>query len=284
MFSSGLRPYREDEAELRARRDAMLAERREELALLAGDAPRIFARRASRIAGGAIAMVGALALVTTTIATRAPALWGARARGTPLTPILLATLGAIPMAALVAWIAARVTARRVARRELEPTRDVRTDVERLSRAGPARLLADVAQRMETCSVWMPLGGCALVAPLSLHLFVAALAFPDARPLTSEFDLWIVLSVVLTIPAHATLAALALRFARRLRGWRPGTGVAVPSAWAPLLWTILAGCVPGIVLYLVPPILVAVTGLFVPIAFAGVRAMTLGERAALATVA
>ena len=289
MFSFEAMSYRDDEAALRARREELVATLRREIDVLDGDAPRVFARRVARISGGAVAIAGACCLVLVAAATRGvPFVVGRTSIEAPLTPILLASALAAPIAAVLAWIAARIGAKRIAERVLAGaiTGDPRTDVERLSRASLERLFAELADRMETRSVWAPLVGAALIVPLSLHFGVAAVLAPSSD-ITRGFDFWILASLVLTIPAHAVLALLAVRFARRLRAWRPGDGAHAaqpPSAWAPLLWTIVAGCVPGVVLYLVPPILVAVTGLFVPIAFTQVRRAALRERGALDAIA
>ena len=74
-------------------------------------------------------------------------------------------------------------------------------------------------------------------------------------------------MVITACAHITLACLAVRFARMLREARAPDGK-TPSVWAPFFWTVAAGCVPGIILFLVPPLVVAVTGfVFIPASFA-----------------
>ncbi|HEY8079475.1 MAG TPA: hypothetical protein VIF62_35335 [Labilithrix sp.] len=277
--------YRDDEVGLRAHRDALLADRRDETrasAFATSGAPSIFARRAARVAGGVVAIAGALAMTLTAICTRGiPWLLGVEQAKPSLTPILFVTALAAPLVALVVRLSAGAFARRIAARMIAQTDDVRTDVARLAERSAASLFAEWVDRLEVRSVWLPLAGAALVVPLTLHLAFAWIVSSSQTDLTSDFDVWILLSLVLTIPAHGVLALLAVRFAKKLRAWREGERR--PSAWAPLLWTIVAGCVPGIVLYLIPPILVAVTGLFVPIAFSVMRARVLDERAKLAAL-
>ncbi len=282
MFSFEPMSYRDDEAGLRAYREELLAERRDELASIGGDAARIFARRAARMAGGLVAIAGALAMALTALFTRGvPWALGREQVEAPLTPILSCTVIAAPIVALVTRVAARAFARPIASRLIAATDDVRSDVATLSRSSASALFADHVDRMEVRSVSVPLVGAALVVPLALHLLFAWIV-GTSSDLARGFDFWILLSLVLTIPAHTVLALMAVRYAKKLRAWR-GEHPA-PSTWAPLLWTVLAGCVPGLVLYLIPPILVAITGLFVPLAFTFMRFRVTDERARLDAVA
>jgi hypothetical protein len=271
--------YRDDEAGLRAYRDELLNERQGEVRGRAfRSAARVFACRAARIAGGYVAIAGALAMTMTAFVTRAlPWALGFKQGDTPLTPFLVFSVIGALMVALVVSIAAKALAPRVALRNIATSSDVRADVTRLERPSTSAFAA-LAHRMELRSVSAPLVGAALVTPLTLHLLFAWVVGSHTEDLIKDFDAWIFASLVLTIPAHAVLAFLAVRFAKKLRAWR--VGEALPSVWAPLGWTTLAGCVPGIVLFLIPPILVGVTGLFVPITFRAMRDRALHERALL----
>ena len=101
----------------------------------------------------------------------------------------------------------------------------------------------------TASLVMPSVGIALLAPLTLQLpFVIALG--DA----SEFGEWARLSLIITGATHLVFAALVAARAWRLVAGRPAPGPGLIYATC-----VAVSCVPFAVLYLIPPALVAITG-------------------------
>jgi hypothetical protein len=111
-----------------------------------------------------------------------------------------------------------------------------------ARAGGVRLLA--------WSLVAPTVGVVLTLPLTLHLLVSSVMTIPA----TAFDDWCVISLILTGPAHITVAALsatrAIRLANGQDAYRPRSIY---------LWTVVVSCLPFII-FVVPPLVVAVTGL------------------------
>jgi hypothetical protein len=101
---------------------------------------------------------------------------------------------------------------------------------------------------------VPMIGIALLGPISMHLPFALLGG------TRTFDDWVVMSLVCTGPAHLAFAYAGATRAAQLARARP--------AWSPRTVyriTVIVSCVPFVLLFAIPPILVAFTGLpFLPI--------------------
>jgi hypothetical protein len=284
----GLAPilsYRDDEGGLRFRREELLVLRRCEVDGARDEFVGIHARRIARIAGGATAIAGAGCITFLSgLAYGAKALLDVSlfANEPPVTAILVATVLLVPLAMVIAWSVARERMRTTIESAVQPTSDVRLDVARLEHAPPLALLSARVDSLEFHSVWVPLMGWALVAPLSMHLMLAlVLGWVGIEDL-AKFDWWILVSLVLTGVGHGVLCMMAVRFARRLRGWR-ATTEGSPSVWAPYGWTMLGACAPGVILYAVPPLIAAVTSLFVPVTFSWLKQRVLAERAALASL-
>lgn len=147
----------------------------------------------------------------------------------------------------------------------------------LSSPDDSRRLRALAARVEPLSYSLPLVGLALVGPLSLHAPLFVLAQDGLLALGR----WMAISAVLVGLAHITLAALSVRFARKLHR---GTLTRSPEreALRAVGFTTLAACVPGFAWLGIPPIIVAITGLlFVPAAFAVIARCRGFERAVLA---
>jgi hypothetical protein len=124
----------------------------------------------------------------------------------------------------------------------------------------ARLLAHRwhGDTLKYAGLVLPAVGLALIAPLTTHLLVT---LPFGLGLRS-FDDWTQISLVVTGAAHI---AFAVTSAYRVVGLIDGTRV-LSVQWVFLI-VILVSCVPFVVL-IVPPILVALTGLaMLPILFA-----------------
>jgi hypothetical protein len=286
MVSFEALSYRDNQGGLRLRRAELVAERTRELDALPSDLRRAHARRVSRIAGGTVAIAGVvLMLVAAGLSSGAEVVLGSPIVKVPLTPFLIGgVLLAIP-AMIVARLTARLALPRGLRGGLSITGDAHYDVARLEAGGPLRWACERVDRLERASVAVPLVAWSLCAPLLSHFGVFLGFFSTSGDWSErafhEFDSWILASIVLTAAAHGALVFCSLRFAKNLRRANDSAAQPMPSAWAPLGWTVLAGCVPGIVLFLVPPVLVVLTGIaFIPPVFAFMRARVLGERNAI----
>jgi hypothetical protein len=104
------------------------------------------------------------------------------------------------------------------------------------------------------SVIVPTAGIALLLPITLHLPVVV-AVADA----SAFDFWVTASLCVTGLAHIVFAGLCVLRARQLIAGRPAV-----TPRAIYVATLLTSCVPFVLLWAIPPLLVAVTALpFLP---------------------
>ena len=192
--------YRDDEAGLRVRRDELLLLCNSEVDGARDALVGICARRVARVAGGATAIAGAACITFLSGLTYGvKALLGITlfAREPPVTSILVAAVLLVPLAMALGWTAARLRMRMAIERALQPTSDVRLDVARLEHAPPLALLSARVDSLELHSVWVPLVGWALVAPLSMHLTLALLVGWVGIGRLQEFDWWILTSLVLT---------------------------------------------------------------------------------------
>ena len=104
------------------------------------------------------------------------------------------------------------------------------------------------------SVVIPTLGIALLLPITLHLpIVLLIADADA------FDFWVIASLWITGLAHLVFATTSA-----VRGYRLVTGQAALSPAAIYVATLITSCVPFVVLWAIPPTLVAITALpFLP---------------------
>jgi hypothetical protein len=121
------------------------------------------------------------------------------------------------------------------------------------------------------SMMVPAAAIPLLFPITLHMPVALL-LSDSE----GFNDWVALSVWITGLPHAVLAITSALRARQL--------VAGKRAWSPAriyAATVIASCLPFVVLYAIPPVLVAITGLAcMPLLYAMERIVA-RERAELA---
>lgn len=225
----------------------------------------VVAARTARVTFGLALMGGALFAVTGAFAV--PAMGGA---------ILLLTLpAAVALAFLVGrlallfapWLAAQQPAFGGG-----PT----TPVSALASPGESVDLHALAGRLEPWSYALPLVGLSFVAPLSIHAPVFLFASDGLLALGQ----WIAASTLLVGIAHLTLAGLSLRFGLKLyRGTL--TRSAEREAMRALGLTTLMGCVPGVFFFGIPPLLVAITGMFfVPASFVVIERCCAYERALL----
>jgi hypothetical protein len=117
------------------------------------------------------------------------------------------------------------------------------------RLGSRRAL-DHAGELEIPALVVPSLGAALLLPLTLHLPFAAALSRELR----AFDSWAQLSLLITGPTHLALAVLAALRARQLALGVP----ALSPKWIYGL-CVAVSCLPfGI--FVIPPLLVAATGL------------------------
>src|SRR5262249_42161485 len=160
------------------------------------------------------------------------------------------------------------------------------DLELLSANDPSPLLrrhsARQHSKLEMWSTTLPLAAISLLTPLTLHYF-AALLMGSAAP--RSYSEWIRISLVIVGHAHLTLMYLAIRFGRKLVESESDkiANMSIHSEWAKA-WaiTILVSGLPGVVLFAVPPILVAITGIvFIPFMFTVTQRRVLVERALVA---
>ena len=267
-----------------ASRYAELAETRAEQIESLRGARTTYARRVARIAGGAVGTLGALFVFGLAIVAL---LSGRGFMHDPETRGLLtrALLLSWPFA-IVAYVAARVAARArmdaLLAKPLARTGDWARDLSRLELDAPARVVESRAASLESWSAALPLVALSFLAPLTLHfLFVLVTSGGSADP--KSFDEWISVSVAIVGHAHLVLAICALRFGHKL-AVRETSEIAsgVTADWMKAYgFTILAGAIPGALFFLIPPILVGITGLaFIPFMYVIMKNRIVGERLVL----
>jgi hypothetical protein len=177
--------------------------------------------------------------------------------------ILILTWPAMGIGYIAGLRLARCHLRWTVRRILTPGEDVFADLARLDAGGPVREVLEKIHRAERVSTVFPVAAFSLLAPLTIHLVVSLAFF---RVELHEFNKWIIWSYALVGHAHLTLLCLSIAYILRVRReldlGQPtsGGGQGVKA----LLWTTLAGAIPGVILFCIPPLLVFVTGIvFVP---------------------
>jgi hypothetical protein len=265
--------YRDETLALRLERDELLARRHLAWAHAAA-AAQLIPRRQARIAAGmTLAVAGATLLWSPDIAWLA----GADMLDTSTPLLLIAAIpGAWLLAALVGLIVYAASGHRLLRdyAAFAVSDDAAADLQRLMRLPAPESLVEHAAALERRSVAWPLTGLALATPMLLH-FCASPFFGGPN----GFLGWLALSGVIAGPAHLALVWCSRRYARRI-GWVPldrlrGSGLAALGI------TTLVSAVPFAALFLIPPLIVFLTGLvFVPVSFAGFARLVESERHAL----
>jgi hypothetical protein len=234
---------------------------------------RVVMRRAARVVFGGVGIGGALSTVAAAIAN---SLSSELARFV-ITDVLIMTW----VAAGGAYLLARLLGV-VGLRTKNPTwtGSLFEDIRRFAAVQAGRR---DGRFLGVLSLVLPAVAISLLTPLTLHLGFEALTNQgSADVLFRRFDEWIVMSMIVVGHAHVALAALAGRFGFQVARM-PLEQLAVDETrgFKALLWTILVSAVPGIVLFAIPPLLVAVTGVaFVPFLFIATRRIALAERTAL----
>jgi len=114
------------------------------------------------------------------------------------------------------------------------------------------------------SLMVPAAGLALILPITLHLPVV-LALGDRE----AFAIWVLVSMWITGLAHVVFAFTSVVRAHQLVAGKP--------AWSPkriYAVTVVTSCLPFVVLYAIPPALVAITALpCLPLLYAMERIVT-----------
>ena len=256
----------------------------QEIAALQETLAPVYAARVGWAAAGVVLLAGAVVLV-------AGALLVGR-HGPPglLTALLLAPW---PVAMGAHRLARALTRRRFAarlREPLAPTGDAHMDLARARRLDTGRRAAGLLARLERWSVALPLAGVALLLPLTVHFLVWLLITGDVS-VTSQtsllrgldgFDEWILFSMGIVGHCHLVLAAMGWRYGSRLATIADQDLDRAPyqTGWRAYGFATLSSVVPGALLIFLPVILVAATGLLIPLLYARTNARVLRERAAL----
>lgn len=249
--------YRDAFAGAQLRYDEQLAGWSDRLANLSAVA-RVHAARSGRIAAGSVGIAGAVLLPVVGLLDLALN----RVETGDMVVVLLGTWPAMGLAWLLGQRASRRRLR-LASRPPAPTGDPFADLACLGAERPARRLHDLAATQERASAALPLMALSLLLPLSIHatLMVMFSLLVGRLGALVTFDVWIGLSLVVVGHAHVVLAACGWRFAKRLHEVPDDHLLheAHRSGKRAFWWTVLASAIPGALLYLIPPILTAVTG-------------------------
>ncbi len=178
---------------------------------------------------------------------------------------------------LTTWIAASVFAPKLLRRSLGrllDAEDLRADHAHWQEDAAIEKVLRGAFADGGWSAAMPLVGLSLMAPLGIHGAYLALKGDGLRQVSE----WIAVSLVIVGHCHLVLAALGWRHGRQLMRVPKLGQSGLGDGFKALGWTIVASLFPGVLLILVPPGLVALTGLaFVPWAWWWVTGRSYHER-------
>lgn len=238
----------------------------------------VHAARIARIVSGATGFVGAFFVCIFSIGDD---------RILPTAALLLSVAAMFATWAITRIALGLVPAKRIAPKTspLELTGHLATDLAAIDARAPWSEVEQKLHRLESASTALPLGALSLILPLTIHYPFAVVLFDSD---THDYSKWIRMSLVIVGFAHLTLMGLAMRFAKKMSAMATEDIVAMPvhrqwlGTWG---LTIAAGCVPGIVLLLVPPILVTITGLaFIPFMYMWIRRRLLDERGVIALAA
>lgn len=217
-------PYRDATEFIRVQADAVHARRRAELRATPTGWHSVYVQRCARLATGAVAIVGAMALagMVATVPRCAPDTGGPVVIGLAL--VWSAALGAGAIGALVA--AGRLRGR--LRRGLARTDDPLHDLMRLTATGPAAIERELASRRARASWIVPLAAATLLMPHTLHAIVGWLLWQ--QPLDAGY---VQLSTGFAAPCFGYGLYVAWDFPRRPRVADAVVGAAVVGLF-PLL--------------------------------------------------
>jgi heme exporter protein D len=111
-------------------------------------------------------------------------------------------------------------------------------------------LAGHPDRLFARSLVFPAAGIALLLPITLHLPIVLALYGRAA-----FDNWVWLSMWITALPHAVLVSTSVR-----RGYQLVAGKPASSPRKIYKVTVIASCLPFVVIFAIPPVLVALTAL------------------------
>ena len=279
--------YRSSEAVVKERIDVIRAARNEEPYREAFEAARkVAVSRIARACAGALAAlsgVGVLAFaVGEYVESPAPLdLFGVESTTANLAEVSLvggwvAGLSGAVVAFVIAHEVLPVHANPPARSALDPA----SELALLERCDPLVEMRSLASRWEFAAAATPLVALSLLAPLTLHLVVALVClggFDAVRGFRTE---WMPMSALIVGHAHFALAIASVLWAKSLpRREAIEVRLRVQRSWGKaLVGTIVVSCLPGILFFGMPPILVALTGLaFVPWMFRSTAKTLVRER-------
>lgn len=241
----------------------------------------IYEKRAGRLVGSLVGLVGLAALVPLTF------LLGPNL---PEKAFVTVWFFATALASVLSGLLVRGGLRLVrtrpsrARRAREAAELLRaTDLASIEAKNPWPRLAGLLSALEAPSLVLPLVLASFVLPLTAHaalyLPLAAVARVDG-PL-SAFSVWISLSAIIVGHAHVALAICAGLFGRKIARLESDELAALPvrKEWWRTLWICVGvASVPGVILLAVPTVLAIVTGLAVmPLMFLVARSVLMRER-------
>jgi hypothetical protein len=282
--------YRTDDA-LGERIAELLRDRRREAATLDAAARSVLVRRTGRAAAGAVGIAGGLLLLVVAagrVACRGAGWYfpgqGDLRPGGLLSAMLVGTWAAMGLAYVVGRLAGHAQLDVTLWGLLALTGDRRDDLARLRSAGSRRsAVVEQLDRVLGPSIGWHLAAMGLLLPLTLHLGVW-LALSGGR--FRDFDGWICVSAVSVGIAHLVLAGKCALLPKALRepNGAPPEDIALAEGWRAFGLAVAAACVPGILWFLIPPLLTAVTGVaFIPLMFHLAGKRLARERTTLASL-
>lgn len=273
--------YRDGTEALRQEAQRLCKRHRMTIDALRKPAEPVFMARCARMAAGRVLVGGAMAMIVAGIAIlllENDYLGGRAWDHNLLTAILLGTWPAAGVAFLLArtWAQANFERRLLA--PLAPTGDAHVDLERARRFDPGQHAMRMLVALEPASMAPLLAGAAVLLPLTLHFFAGLLLGTDI----GSYDSWIAISAIAVGHCHLILAVRAWRYGRQLatmptmallhHSYEPG--------WKTYGIVLAASLFPGVLLMFVPIILVALTGVFIPLIYGWAARRIANERDAL----
>jgi hypothetical protein len=269
--------YRNDEPVLLARLEPLLVKReeaREDIAEILA----VTIRRRARILAGRIGLVGALSTVA---AAGLEALSSGPTTGVATVVLLGSAAASVVAYGLVAADPFHRAARDLSRLT-EASGDLRREVDRLTSDRDLWTLRETAASLERQSTFLPTAAVSMLAPLTLHFFVAlVLSLVDHGRIIERFDYWIMASIVLVGASHLSLLYRASGLAVVLANTNDSEvdAAARSYGWKTVGWTTLYACLPGAIIWLIPVIVSFLTGaLIIPALFARIGRLVTTERA------
>jgi hypothetical protein len=273
--------YRDGTEALRQEAQRLGKRHRAAIEALRRPAEPVFVARCGRVAAGGVMVGGVVALIATGLVI-AFACNGMGSRGLEMGLLTAILLGTWPVAGLACLLGRAWARRSFERRMLAPldaTADVHADLDRARRFDPGQHAMRMLNAMEADSMAPLLCGITMLLPLTLHFFAGLVLGAEIE----DYDAWIALSGVAVGHCHLILGVSAWRYVRRL-ATMPAMALVHRSphpGWKTYGIVLASSLFPGVLLMFVPVILVAVTGLFIPLVY-GWSARRIGdERDALA---